>query len=256
MSIFIKQPSELDAIRRAGRVVANVLSAVKLVVRPGVSTKDVDLYIEELIVKQGAVASCKNYTGYPAASCISVNEQAVHCVPSPTKILRAGDVVKVDVVAGVDGFHADSAVTIVIPPAPQEVVTFVARCYEALMASTVHVAQGKSVRDISKTLQAHAVAGGYGIVKDFVGHGIGRDIHEDPRVHGFVTGKPSPTIYDGMALCIEPIWTIKPGSEVKMDGWDTWTTDKSIVAHWEHTILATPAGPEIATLRAEEGYAA
>jgi methionyl aminopeptidase len=232
-----------------------VLSSLSFYLKPGVTTKYIDGVIEQMIKELGGTTPCKGYVhgtlpAYPSASCISVNEEAVHCVPS-NRVIKEGDVVKVDLVVGFNGWNADTARTYLIPPVKPEVQKFVETTYMALWKGIGQAVDGRKVVDISKAV--FDARNNYGVVSQFCGHGIGRNIHEDPKISNVPNDGNNTLLCSGMTICIEPIFTLgKPDVYIKEGDWNTHTLDGSPVSHFEHTLLVTPTKPEILTLREEE----
>jgi methionyl aminopeptidase len=257
MTIFLKSPEHIENIRRAGKIASSVLSALPFYLKPGITTKYIDGVVEQMIKDLGGTAPCKGYVHgnlppFSAASCISVNSQAVHCEPS-NLVIKESDVVKVDLVVGYNGWCADTARTYLVGAAKPEIKTFVETCYLSMWEGLKKAIDGNKVNDIGKAIEDFVRPSGYSISKQFVGHGIGRGIHEDPRVPSFYLKEADQLICSGMVLAIEPILFTTADSEVVFDGWNTTAKQNGLVSHFEHTCLITPAGkPEILTLREEE----
>jgi methionyl aminopeptidase len=216
-------------------------------VKPGVTTADLDRLAEEFIIGEGAIPAFKGYRGYPATLCTSVNEEVVHGIPSARR-LEEGDIIGIDVGAIVEGFYGDAAVTLPVGRISDEAARLIRVTEAALAAGLAQVRAGNRLSDISHAVQTVAEAAGYSVVTDFVGHGIGRNLHEDPQVPNF--GKPGegPRLKEGLVLAIEPMVNIG-GHEVEVlsDRWTVVTRDKSLSAHFEHTIAITPDGPKVLT---------
>ena len=238
-------------IERAGRVVALTIAFLREQVKPGVTTADLDRLAEEFITGEGAIPAFKGYRGYPATLCTSVNEEVVHGIPSARRRLEEGDIIGIDVGAIVEGFYGDAAVTLPVGRISDEAARLIRVTEAALAAGLAQVRVGNRLSDISHAVQTVAEDAGYSVVTDFVGHGIGRNLHEDPQVPNF--GKPGegPRLKEGLVLAIEPMVNIG-GHEVEVlsDRWTVVTRDKSLSAHFEHTIAITPDGPKILTLAA------
>jgi methionyl aminopeptidase len=241
--IILKTPAEIDIMAEASRVVAEVLEIVRREVRPGISTDDLDCLAEKEILARGAVPAFKGYRSYPKTLCASVNEQVVHGIPSGRK-LKDGDIIGLDLGAIVGGFYGDSAVTVAVGRVAGHIAKLVQVTEEALYLGIKQAVVGNRLTDISHAVQRHAEAGGYSVVTEFVGHGIGRQLHEEPQVPNY--GKPGqgPRLQSGMVLAIEPMVNMG-GSAVRIldDRWTAVTADGSLSAHFEHTIAIQPSGP-------------
>jgi methionyl aminopeptidase len=246
--IILKTPQEIALIERASRVVALTIALLREQVKPGVTTADLDRLAEEFITREGATPAFKGYRGYPATLCTSVNEEVVHGIPSSRRRLEEGDIIGIDVGAIVEGFYGDAAVTLPVGRVSEEAARLIRVTEAALDAGLAQVCVGNRLSDISHAVQTVAEDAGYSVVTDFVGHGIGRNLHEDPQVPNF--GKPGegPRLKEGLVLAIEPMVNVG-GHEVEVlsDRWTVVTRDKSLSAHFEHTIAITPAGPKVLT---------
>jgi methionyl aminopeptidase len=246
--IILKTPQEIALIERASRVVALTIALLREQVKPGVTTADLDRLAEEFITREGATPAFKGYRGYPATLCTSVNEEVVHGIPSSRRRLEEGDIIGIDVGAIVEGFYGDAAVTLPVGRVSEEAARLIRVTEAALDAGLAQVRVGNRLSDISHAVQTVAEDAGYSVVTDFVGHGIGRNLHEDPQVPNF--GKPGegPRLKEGLVLAIEPMVNVG-GHEVEVlsDRWTVVTRDKSLSAHFEHTIAITPAGPKVLT---------
>lgn len=252
-----KSRREIEQMRRAGRVVAEVLALVEEALRPGVTTGHLDHLAEEHIRTSGGTPSFKGYLGggrygrgptaFPASTCISIDSEVVHGIPGE-RIVRDGQIVTVDVGAIVDGWHGDAARTFVVGDASPEAGELVTATRLALMAGIQAAVPGNRVGDISAAVEDIGRAHGYGIVRQFVGHGIGTEMHQDPQVPNYRTGSRGLQLQPGICLAIEPMFTLG-GDEVavRADHWTVVTADGSLAAHFEHTIAVTDNGPEILT---------
>lgn len=249
--IILKSAQEIALIARASRVVALTIAFLRERVKPGVTTADLDRLAEEFIRREGGSPAFKGYRGFPATLCTSVNEEVVHGIPSSKKWLQEGDIIGVDVGAIVEGYYGDAAVTLPVGRISDEASRLLRVTEAALAAGLAKVKVGNRLSDISHAVQAVAEAEGYSVVRDFVGHGIGRNLHEDPQVPNF--GKPGegPRLKEGLVLAIEPMVNVG-GREVEVlsDRWTVVTRDKSLSAHFEHTVALTSDGPKILTLAA------
>jgi len=248
MAIFIKTAAEIEKMRRSGEALRQVHEAVRPLVVPGASTMDLELVAAARMDVLRAVSAFKGYHGFPAVLCTSVNSEVVHGIPSPTRILADGDIVSIDCGVIVDGFYSDCAVTYAVgrpSPATRKLLDVT----QTALEQAIQEAQaGGRLGDISAAVQELCEAQGYGVVKEFVGHGIGRSMHEDPQVPNFGARGKGPRLKAGMVLAIEPM--INAGSaEVKVlpDGWTTVTVDGSLSAHFEHTVAITKDGPQVLT---------
>lgn len=246
--ILLKSPRELEHMRAAGRILADVKALLLNLVRPGVSTKDIDGEVEAFILGRGAASAFKGYRGYPATVCTSINSEVVHGIPSSKRKLKDGDIIGLDLGCIVEGYYGDCAVTLPVGAVPARVQELVDVTRESLDKAIVQCRAGNRVGDISHAVQTHCESHGFGVVRAFVGHGIGRALHEEPQVPNFGEAGRGPALKVGMVLAIEPMVTM--GSwEVKVldDGWTAVTADDSLAAHFEDTIAITEDGPEVLT---------
>jgi len=248
VAIMIKTPQEIAKMRRSGEVLQKVLHAVREVVAPGVSTMDLEKAAARTIAELGGTPAFKGYHGYPACLCTSVNDEVIHGIPSAKKILAEGDVVSVDCGVVLDGFYSDSAVTIPVGKVAPAVRKLLDVTQQSLEAAIQEVQVGATIGDIGATVQEAVEANGFGIVRDFVGHGIGRSMHEDPQIPNYGTRGKGPKLRAGMVLAIEPMVNIGTGDvKVLEDGWTAVTVDGKWSAHFEHTVAVTESGPVILT---------
>ncbi|MDK2744917.1 MAG: type I methionyl aminopeptidase [Nitrospira sp.] len=241
--IILKTPAEIEVMAAASRVVAEALEIVKKAVHPGISTEELDWIAEEEIRARGAVPAFKGYRNYPKTLCASVNEQVVHGIPSKRK-LKDGDIIGLDLGAIVGGFYGDSAVTVAVGRIPEATEKLVRVTKEALYLGIKQAVVGNRLTDISHAVQRHVESAGFSVVTEFVGHGIGRQLHEEPQVPNY--GKPGqgPRLQPGMVLAIEPMVNMgRSAVRVLEDRWTAVTVDGSLSAHFEHTIAIQPAGP-------------
>lgn len=246
--IFIKNNQEIDLMRKAGKIVAETLLLVEEKVRPGITTAELDRIAEEFITKHGAKPSFKGLYGFPASLCISVNEQVVHGIPGGY-VLKDGDIISVDCGAKINGFHGDAARTFGVGNISEEANKLINVTKESFFKGIEYAKVGNRLTDISHGIQSYVEASGFSVVRDFVGHGIGRVVHEDPEVPNYGRPGRGPKLVEGMALAIEPM--VNVGSyKVKTlsDDWTVVTSDGSLSAHYENTIVILPDGPEILTL--------
>jgi len=251
--VEIKSAREVKIMRQASHIVATVLREVMGMVEPGQTTGDIDAYAEKRIREMGATPSFKGYHGFPASICASINNEVVHGIPSPKRVIRQGDLLKVDTGAYFDGYHGDSCITICVGDAPQEAQILSRVAKEALMAGLSQVKAGNTLLDIAGAVEDHVKANGFSVVEDYTGHGVGRNLHEEPSVFNFRTDElPNVTLRPGMTLAIEPI--LNAGSKAcrtLRDQWTVVTRDGSLSAQWEHTVLVTSDGCEILTDRGD-----
>jgi len=241
--IILKTQDEIEVMARASKLVAETLQALKREVRPGIATEELDRLAEEFIRARGGVPAFKGYRNYPKTLCASVNDEVVHGIPSK-RVLKDGDIVGLDLGAIVDGFYGDSAVTVPVGAIPPEVVELLRVTEEALYKGIEQAIVGNRLSDISHAIQRHAEAAGFSVVTDFVGHGIGQQLHEEPQIPNY--GKPGqgPRLQVGMVLAIEPM--VNMGSSavrVLEDHWTAVTVDGALSAHFEHTIAIQANGP-------------
>jgi methionyl aminopeptidase len=248
--ILLKNQDEICLMRRANQIVAEILEAVAAIVRPGISTNELDSLAEELIYKKGAQPAFKGYAprgvAYPKVLCVSVNDEIVHGIPSGRK-LKAGDIVGLDFGVVYQGFYGDSARTVAVGKIPERVEKLLKTTREALYAGIEQARPGKRISDIASAVQAVAERAGFSVVEEFAGHGIGRSLHEDPQVPNYFRhGMPNPRLKEGMVLAIEPMVNEK-GAELKIldDGWTAVTADGGLSAHFEHSVAITVDGPQI-----------
>jgi methionyl aminopeptidase len=245
--IILKSPEEIERMARACRIVAESLQALKEEVRPGISTKELERLVEEMVAARGAVPAFKGYRNYPSSVCTSVNDEVVHGIPSAL-VLNEGDIISIDLGVYLDGFYGDAAVTLPvgrISPLAQRLMEVTKT---ALSLGIESAKPGNRVSDISYAIQRHVESNGFSVVRAFVGHGIGRSLHEEPQVPNFGEPGRGPRLREGMTLAIEPM--VNAGSyEVAVldDGWTAVTADGSLSAHWEHTVAITRTGARILT---------
>jgi methionyl aminopeptidase len=247
--IILKTPDEIAVMAKASRVVAEALAVLKSAVKPGVTTDELDRLAESEICARGAIPAFKGYRNYPKTLCASVNEQVVHGIPSK-RTLKEGDIVGLDLGAIVGGFYGDSAVTVAVGRIEEKAAALVRITEESLALAIEQAQVGNRLSDISHAVQRHVEAAGYSVVTEFVGHGIGRQLHEEPQVPNY--GKPGqgPRLQAGMVLAIEPMVNMG-GSAVRVldDRWTAVTADGSLSAHFEHTIAIQPSGPALVLSR-------
>ncbi len=248
--VYLKSEREIDAMRRAGAVVAQILDELAPMVQPGISTGELDRYAESRCKDLGVLPAFKGYHGFPATLCVSVNEEVVHGIPSNKRILRAGDIIGVDFGVNWDGWFGDSARTFAVGDVSDAAGRLLKITEESLYQGIAACRAGNHVLDIGHAVQKWVEAAGYSVVREFVGHGIGRALHEDPQVPNFGLPGKGGLLKVGMVLAIEPM--VNAGrKEVRVlkDGWTAVTQDRSLSAHFEHTVAITPNGPVVLTKR-------
>ena len=246
--IKLKTKDEIEIMRRAGAVVARTLDMVAQEIRPGMTTGELDKLIEDFIRSEGAEPAFKGYRGFPASACISIDEEVVHGIPGDRKIME-GEIVSIDVGSIVEGFHGDSARTYAVGETSEEKLRLMEYTRKSLMSAIDKARKGSKLGQISATVQKVAEEQGFGVVRDLVGHGIGRELWEEPHVPNFGSPSAGPVLDSGMVVAIEPM--INLGTyEVKTmpDGWTVVTADGEPSAHFEHTVAITDNGPDILTL--------
>jgi methionyl aminopeptidase len=250
--IVVKSPDEMVRLRAACRVVAEVLAELSATVAPGVTTLELDRLAEAGARRRGAEPAFKGYHGYPASLCASINEEVVHGIPSAARVLREGDVIGLDFGVVLDGFYGDAAVTVPVGEVSEEARRLLEATRQALAAAVGEARADRRVGDLGAAVQRCVEVSGFSVVRDFVGHGIGRRLHEPPQIPNFGTPGTGPRLRAGMALAIEPM--VNAGRcevDTRDDGWTAFTVDGRLSAHFEHTVLVTENGPEILTLSPE-----
>jgi methionyl aminopeptidase len=248
--IVCRSTAELEKMREAGRLVGEVLTELTARVVPGVTTAELDELAEERIRNAGAMPAFKGYHGYPATICASINEEVIHGIPSGRRILNEGDVISIDVGASLDGYYGDSAVTLAVGQVSEQAATLLRVTEESLYKAIERVRPGGRISDIGHAVQQHVEAYGFSVVREFVGHGIGQRMHEEPQVPNYGEPGRGPRLAEGMVLAIEPMVNAgKPAVKVLADGWTAVTRDSSLSAHFEHTVAVTADGPWILTAR-------
>ncbi len=249
--IQIKTEREIAIMRQSARIVATVLKEIMVMTQPGMSTADLDAYAEKRIREMDATPSFKGLYGFPATICASINNEAVHGIPSKKRVLKKGDVLKVDTGAFFQGFHGDSCITIGVGEITPDAAKLIRVAEESLYKGIEQVKEGAYLLELAGAIQDHVEANGFSVVEDFTGHGVGRNLHEEPSVFNFRTREmPNVKLRAGMTLAIEPI--VNAGSkltEMMKDKWTAVTIDKSLSAQFEHTVLVTKDGYEILTDR-------
>ena len=246
--IVCRSQAEIAKLRRVNQLVGRILAELRQMVKPGVTTAQIDALAEQRVREAGAEPAFKGYHGYPATVCASVNEQVVHGIPS-SQPMSDGDVVSIDMGARMDGFFGDCAVTVPVGQVSDDATALLRVTEEALFRGIEAVKPGARVSDIGAAVQQHVEAHGFSVVREFVGHGIGTSLHEEPQIANYGPGGRGPRLSEGMVLAIEPMVNAgKPAVKVLADGWTAVTRDGSLSAHFEHTVVVTGEGCEILTL--------
>jgi methionyl aminopeptidase len=248
--IVCRSAAELERMREAGRLVGEVLTALASKVAPGVTTAELDRIAEKMIVSAGGTPAFKGYHGYPATICSSINEEVIHGIPSGSRVLAEGDIISIDVGASLNGYFGDSAITVPVGKVSEEAATLLRVTEESLYKAIEVVKPGGRVSDIGHAVQQHVEAYGLSVVREFVGHGIGEQMHEEPQVPNYGEPGRGPRLAEGMVLAIEPMVNAgKPAVKVLSDGWTAVTKDRRLSAHFEHTVAVTSGEPWILTAR-------
>ncbi len=247
MGIIIKSPREIGVMREAGRIVAAVHDTLKKEIKPGITTRELDVIAAGIIKERGAIASFKGYRGFPASICASINEEVVHGIPG-SRVLEEGDLVAIDVGSVYNGFQGDAAITVAVGKISAEAEALMEATRGALEAGIKASRSGSHLGDVSVAIQAYAEERKFSVVREYVGHGIGRDMHEEPQIPNYGTAGQGPVLKKGMTLALEPMvnmggWRTK----VLADRWTVVTADGSLSAHFEHTIAITDGEAEILT---------
>ncbi len=245
--IKLKSPREIAIMREAGRIVAECHAALEKLIRPGVTTRELDRFVERFITERGATPSFKGYRGFPASICVAINDVICHGFPSGRR-LKSGDIVSIDIGAYYKGYHGDRAWTYAVGKVSEEAQRLMEVTHQALFEGIRQCVPGKRVGDIGNAIQTYAEGHGMGVVREFTGHGVGQDLHEPPQVNHFGQPDTGPLLRVGMVLAIEPMITLGDWrSRLGPDGWTARTVDGSLCAQYEHTVAITEDGPVILT---------
>ena len=249
--IVLKTKQDMEAMAKSGLIVAKALEAAQEAVKPGMTTAQLNSIVEKVIVGEGAKPSFKGYRGFPACCCISPNDVVVHGIPSSKVILQEGDIVSIDVGAFYNGFHGDAARTLAVGNISDEAKRLIETTRECFFEGMKMAADGNRVGDIGFAVQSHAEKNGYSVVRELVGHGVGRELHESPDIPNFGVAGKGVRLTKGMVIAIEPMINmgVKEVSFSKIDGWTVRTKDGKLSAHYENTVAITENGPKILTLR-------
>lgn len=247
--VTLKSPREIEAMRRSGTITSKVLTDLMKAVRPGMTTGELDALAERGIRSEGGIPTFKGYNGFSGSICASVNDEVVHGIPG-SRLLREGDLLSIDIGTTLDGYVSDSAVTVAVGNIPQNARRLLEVTAECLTIGIEQMYRGKRLGDIGAAVQKHAERHGYGVVRELVGHGVGRTMHEEPHVPNYGQAGTGMELRPGLVLAIEPMITeANPAIRVLDDGWTVVTADGKLAAHFEHTIAVTEDGPKILTLR-------
>ena len=250
MAVTIKSEREINLMRKAGEILARTHEELGAAIKPGMSTMDIDRLGEKIIRGFGCIPSFKNYNGYPASICVSVNDEVVHGIPNKKRILREGDIVSLDAGVIYQGYHSDAARTYGVGEISNEAQKLIEVTRQSFFEGIKFAKAGNHLNDISAAIQAYAESFGYGVVRDLVGHGIGTHLHEDPEVPNFAQKRKGIRLEPGMTLAIEPMINMgRPDVVWLDDDWTVVTEDSSLSAHYENTVLITEGEPEILSLR-------
>ena len=251
--VEIKSSREIEIMRKSSKIVATVLSEIRDLVKPGMSTLDLDKYAEKRIREHDAKPSFKGYHGFPGSICSSINNEVVHGIPSKNKIINDGDLLKVDTGAFYNGYHGDSCITICVGNTSEKAIELSRVAKKALMLGIQQIKPKNKLLDIAGAIEDYVNSNGFSVVEDYTGHGVGRNLHEEPSVFNFRTNDlPNVTLREGMTIAVEPI--INLGTKyckTLRDGWTVITKDGNLSAQWEHTVLVTKNGFEILTDRGD-----
>lgn len=249
MSISIKSEKEIELMRESGRILASVHEELKELIRPGISTLDIDKKCTEIIRGHGCIPSFLNYNGFPASICVSINKEVVHGIPSKNRVLRDGDIISLDIGLIYQGFHSDAARTWGVGEITKEAEQLIRVTEQSFYEGIKFAKEGHHLHEISEAIQVYVESFGYSVVRDLVGHGIGKDLHEEPQIPNFKQKRRGPKLEAGMTLAIEPM--VNAGRyDVRWleDDWTVVTEDGSLSAHYENTVLITNGEPELLTI--------
>jgi len=253
MAVRIKSDLQITKIRKASEIIADCFEIILPYIKPGNSTKDLERVIEDYIIKSGGIPASKGYCGFPGALCISVNEELIHGIPSSKKILKDGDIVSLDIMVWYDRCVSDATRTYCVGNVKSDTKHLLEITKQSFFEGIKFARKGNHINDISKAIQKYVESNGYSIIKDYIGHGVGIDIHEEPEIPNYDVGYKGVRLEPGMVLAIEPMVSSK-SSKVKVlkDKWTVVTVDKSMCSHYENTVLITDGDPEVLTLRGDK----
>lgn len=245
-AVVLKSAAEIEIMRRANRIVAGALALVRDNIKPGVTTATLDRFAEEYARDHGGVPAFKGYRGFPGSLCVSLNEQVVHGIPSPRVVIKEGDIISIDFGVRWRGFFGDAAITVPVGIISPEVERLLLVTRQSLDRAIEQVKVGNRINDISRAVQEFVEGRGYSVVKQFVGHGIGSQLHEPPEIPNYVRSNGSPRLVSGMVLAIEPMVNLGTSDvRVLADGWTVVTSDSKYSAHFEHSVAVSESGPEV-----------
>lgn len=245
--IICKSATEIEKLRRSGRLVREILEEMRERAKPGVTTMDLEKFVERRLAKSGAIPAFKGYRGYPCCLCASVNEQIVHGIPS-NRCLNEGDIISLDLGVIIDGYYGDSAMTVPVGTISEPLQKLLRVTEESLQFAIEKARVGNRLGDVSSAVEQHVVSNGFSVVREFVGHGIGRQLHEEPQIPNFGEPGYGPPLKEGMVLAIEPMVNAgSPGLKILDDQWTAVTADGTHSAHFEHMIAVTHNGPDVLT---------
>lgn len=247
--IIIKSAQEIELMRESGRVTGKILKDLEDFIKPGISTMDIDRFVEDIIRANGMTPSFKGYGGFPGSACVSVNEEVVHGIPDKKRILREGDIVSVDVGSIYKGYHSDAARTYGVGKISSEAQHIIDAARDSFFEGLKYCKVGCRLSDVSHAIQEKVESEGFGVIRDFVGHGVGANLHEDPQIPNYGKAGRGPRLANGMVLAIEPM--ITEGTyevEVLLNDWTVVTLDGKLSAHYENTVVITDGEPELLTL--------
>jgi methionyl aminopeptidase len=247
--ITLKTDKEIAKMRTSGKVTGSILYELKEIVRPGISTKEINDYVDKRIRAEGMTPTFLGYNGYPASACVSVNEEIVHGIPSAGRVLAEGDIVSIDIGSTYEGWVSDAARTYPVGEVSEKAADIIAVCRRSFFAGLEHCVAGARLSDIGHAIQEIAEGAGYSVVRDFVGHGVGSAMHEDPQIRNYGDSGKGPKLIKGMTLAIEPM--INEGvydTKMLADNWTVVTADGKLSAHYENTVIITGGEPEVITL--------
>lgn len=246
--IICKSPAEIEKLRRSGQMVRRLLGEMRDQVRPGITTLDLEKFVARRLKELGAKPAFKGYRGYPCCLCASVNEEVIHGIPSDRRVLKEGDIVSLDTGVVLDGYYGDSAITVPVGAISEPTQRLLKVTEEALELALEKVRLGNRLGDVSATVQDYAERNGYSVVKEFVGHGIGKAMHEEPQVPNFGQAGHGPLLKEGMVFAVEPMLNAGgPAVRVREDNWTAVTVDGGLSAHFEHMVAVTRNGPDVLT---------
>jgi methionyl aminopeptidase len=246
--IICKSAAEVEKLRRSGRMVRQLLGEIRTLVRPGITTLDLEKFLVRRLKEVGARSAFKGYRGYPCCLCASVNHEVIHGIPSARRVLKEGDIVSLDTGVILDGYYGDSAITVPVGAISEDAQRLLKVTEEALELAIGTVQVGNRLGDVSFTVQRHAERNGYSVVREFVGHGIGKAMHEEPQIPNFGQPGHGPLLKEGMVFAIEPMVNAgAPDVRVLEDHWTAVTADGSLSAHFEHMVAVTRNGPDVLT---------